>query len=494
MTGDKSVLDVEFLKEENRRLRDTLDQRGDKLKAANDRHTKLQSEFEKFRSDQEQIFKYLSQENESKDEEIANLQAEVKKLETAKDSLKEEFEQRLDEEKGQYSDFTDKLSKKITKYETELLDLHEFIDKKNDLEKELKHTKDELEKERRDHRNIVAELERKAVQEQDRLQKLMLQKIKETKSQFMKLTDSQLETTTKRTIIENEKMSTELAYQSRETEKLILVNEKVSTENRALKREIELFKQTEKELAKRNHSYLRTIRTLLTKLKAAGAERPEADIPEIDEDPNSEVLELYRTKVTTLESTLKATEEELVAAEQQRDEASKELKMVLDLHDEVSRFVLICLHDAKQQLQAISREQTSEEGELSELPSRLDSLSLPQRERVLKYLFAKLGAFKALQKQNEENDKMEQSASRLPPINGGSRPSSSTANRESPEPQASITTEASGTKVSGMERKGKEEERGRIERAKKPPNLSFFLFFLSLYVCICSDYSACRRR
>mmetsp|Transcript_23892 Transcript_23892/g.60429 ORF Transcript_23892/g.60429 Transcript_23892/m.60429 type:complete len:95 (+) Transcript_23892:500-784(+) len=79
-------------------------------------------------------------------------------------------------------------------------------------------------------------------------------------------------------------------------------------------------------------------------------------------------------------------------------------------------------------------------------------------------------------------------------INGGSRPSSSTANRESPEPQASITTEASGTKVSGMERKGKEEERGRIERAKKPPNLSFFLFFLSLYVCICSDYSACRRR
>ena len=41
-------------------------------------------------------------------------------------------------------------------------------------------------------------------------------------------TDNQLEMTTKRTIMENEQMSTELSYQSRQTEKLLSKN-KVST-------------------------------------------------------------------------------------------------------------------------------------------------------------------------------------------------------------------------------------------------------------------------
>lgn len=46
---------------------------------------------------------------------------------------------------------------------------------------------------------------------------------------MLKLTDDQLEATTKRTIIENEHMSTELAYQSRQTEKLMARNTQVRT-------------------------------------------------------------------------------------------------------------------------------------------------------------------------------------------------------------------------------------------------------------------------
>jgi hypothetical protein len=45
-------------------------------------------------------------------------------------------------------------------------------------------------------------------------------------AQMMKLTDNQLEMTTKRTIMENEQMSVELSYQSRQTEKLLNKNSK----------------------------------------------------------------------------------------------------------------------------------------------------------------------------------------------------------------------------------------------------------------------------
>eukprot|EP00959_Pyramimonas_sp_CCMP1952_P066693 1392392-Pyramimonas_sp.AAC.1 len=51
-----------------------------------------------------------------------------------------------------------------------------------------------------------------------------------------KLTDNQLETTTKRTIMENEQMASELAYQSRQTENLLTKNKKLLEDNLSLKR------------------------------------------------------------------------------------------------------------------------------------------------------------------------------------------------------------------------------------------------------------------
>lgn len=55
----------------------------------------------------------------------------------------------------------------------------------------------------------------------------------------MKLTDNQLEMTTKRTIMENEQMSIELSYQSRQTEKLLNKNSKWVEPSVCLQRRME---------------------------------------------------------------------------------------------------------------------------------------------------------------------------------------------------------------------------------------------------------------
>eukprot|EP00965_Chrysotila_dentata_P055158 1830637-Pleurochrysis_carterae.AAC.1 len=55
----------------------------------------------------------------------------------------------------------------------------------------------------------------------------MLLKLRETKAGLLRMTDNQLDTTTKRTIAENEQMSVELAWQSKETEKLIRKNKQL---------------------------------------------------------------------------------------------------------------------------------------------------------------------------------------------------------------------------------------------------------------------------
>ena len=135
-------------------------------------------------------------------------------------------------------------------------------------------------------------------------------------AQMMKLMDNQLEITTKRTIMENEQMHAELAYQSRQSEKIAARNKQLGDENADLRRRVELAKQTEAsrrrgvenmvcrgfgmgpamycatnavgpgawvtqvELAKRNHVYQKTIKTLLAKIrsetKVAETEQKEA--------------------------------------------------------------------------------------------------------------------------------------------------------------------------------------------------------------------------
>ena len=115
------------------------------------------------------------------------------------------------------------------------------------------------------------------MQEKERLRKEMENKIREAKEAFMKLTDEQLEATTKKTIAENEQMATELTFQNRDTERLLHKNSLLVEENRLAKRELGLRKQTEQEMAKRNHAYLRSIKSLLSKLKGLDQTRREVE-------------------------------------------------------------------------------------------------------------------------------------------------------------------------------------------------------------------------
>ena len=54
------------------------------------------------------------------------------------------------------------------------------------------------------------------MQDKDAWKKNVVQQLKETRDRMQKLSENQLETLTKRTILENEAMAAELKYQSRQ--------------------------------------------------------------------------------------------------------------------------------------------------------------------------------------------------------------------------------------------------------------------------------------
>ena len=227
--------------------------------------------------EQDEIFAYLNKELVQKSRAVAVLEARVQELELQVQYHQSDFDSRLVEEKAMAREMTAKLAREVGKYEKELADLDVFIARKNDLEGKLEEIKTELLRERKKHEQIISELERKTVQEKERLRKEMEAKIKEAQDAFIKLTDNHLEATTKKTKQENEQMGSELAFQNRETEGLLQKNSKLAHDNRNCKRELELHKQTEAEMARRNHAYLRTIKSLLAKLKTLDTSKRELE-------------------------------------------------------------------------------------------------------------------------------------------------------------------------------------------------------------------------
>jgi hypothetical protein len=102
--------------------------------------------------------------------------------------------------------------------------LFKFQEEREGLESELLAIKAEQAREAANHEVVKAEMEKKNMMEKEVLKREMLRRIKETKLTLLAMTQDTLHPTTKRTQQENEQMTTELAFQSRECEKLLQKN------------------------------------------------------------------------------------------------------------------------------------------------------------------------------------------------------------------------------------------------------------------------------
>lgn len=227
-------------------------------------------------ANQKDIFTYLNGELAKKTDEIVDLQGRLIALQEENDRQVAETESRLMAAKDAADLAAATFQQDLGALQAELDSLNTFKKHKEEIEAELLLKTKQLEDEGKEHATAISDLERKHVQEKDRLKKEMLLKLRETKANLLKMTDNQLDTTTKRTIAENEQMASELAWQSKEAEKLIKKNDKLVADNGSLRRELELARQTEAEMAKKVNVYQKTLDTLMSKLSSLEASK-EAD-------------------------------------------------------------------------------------------------------------------------------------------------------------------------------------------------------------------------
>ncbi|KAF5838664.1 hypothetical protein DUNSADRAFT_2428 [Dunaliella salina] len=321
----------------------------------------------------------------------------------------------------------------ITEFNKKAKIMQDHIDNKEKMDAEMASLKAEIQQLKVDHDHKLIDVDRQHIQDREKWKRETAAKIKETKIKMMKLTDNQLEMTTKRTIMENEQMSVELSYQSRQTEKLLSKNTVLVDENGDLRRQLGLSKQTEEELARRNNVYQRTIKSLLSKLDEQGTTQESNDsiVKEL-EDQSSEMgaqLSLLRLQLEEQQHQKQEVQNQLAAKNAEYDD-------LCNSYDTTAQFLIQCMEDVRVKLStqanskstaadnlpgqhhmqpphqpshALSRSssanssagpastigplieaQAKPSADMAVLPGRLDELTLEQRERVLAHLLERL--------------------------------------------------------------------------------------------------------
>jgi len=171
-------------------------------------------------------------ENYSKIEESDN---RIQRLEQQLEDQKQESKDKLEEERLQSDQRAHELQTRNDILQAALDEVNEFKLNKDRLEEELASLKRALQEQAEAHTRDVSAFDRKKAIEIDQLKKDMQKNIKETREYLKARTKDQLDSTTKRTIMENEQMATELHFQSKETERLLDRNQQLMDENAQLR-------------------------------------------------------------------------------------------------------------------------------------------------------------------------------------------------------------------------------------------------------------------
>ena len=361
------------------------------------------------------INEYLTNELRAKEMAIQQLQTLVAKYESDIKSEADAYEEKVTNGRAENEAELERLKEALKFFHDDIESIQTRRDDKTRILVGLEKVSETLFTEQRDHEENVNDLERVAVQEKDRLKKEMALKIKETNLSLMKLTDNQLEITTKRTIMENEQMSSDLAIASRSTEKLINKNEELIQEHSDIRISLELSKEMGTALEKRSRAYQRTIKSLLHRLKENEETRR---VSERDRNDKDEEIDDVVRELSDLQREIAERTGELDTLLMEREDAREELDVFMRTQDETSNFLVKCLGEVKDQIITVVAEggggaggrggggggdDSDEEGggagtsdgggggdDMRVIRGRLEELSTEQRERALGYLLEKL--------------------------------------------------------------------------------------------------------
>lgn len=162
----------------------------------------------------------------------------------------------------------------------------------------------------------IAQLEVEKNERMEKMRKEMLQEVKQVKVDMLNFNEDKLQGTTRLTIKQNKQLTSELEFQSKQTENLIFQNGTMASEIKTLEKDLKLHQEVEKELAKRSHfcqkviaKYKDAIKTL--KEAIADPANVSPDQPPESRDNTDELTQYLQQRIADIEGKLKAAVSDL---------------------------------------------------------------------------------------------------------------------------------------------------------------------------------------
>lgn len=154
------------------------------------------------------------------------------------------------------------LQQKVTDFSSELQLLNNFHETKLNFERIIENLRGQLCELEHEHTEERREIEQKYIQECDRIRNENIRELIRCKAEMQGMIEEKIDTTTRRTISENEKMSAELRYQSDQIEKLIATNTTLLAQNKALGTKIEIETKLQQETSRKVFFYEKLFKKL----------------------------------------------------------------------------------------------------------------------------------------------------------------------------------------------------------------------------------------
>lgn len=370
------------------------------------------------------MYYYLHKKLDDNYDIIGILEEKVNEQTNIAKQVEEKYKAELEEHTSTNKEMIADLLEKLSTSEERLKNLREFQQKKTEMELHLKTLENELESIKKGHEEETTELERKSVREKERLKREMLMKIKETKQNLLSMTENQLHNTTKRTIMENEQMISELQYQSKESEKLLIKNKVLEEEKIHQRLELQLHSDMEKKYAKRTHYYQQVIKKLEEKI--AEYETHEHYTANTALEELTTELADCRLKLETLRCDNERLSESVETEKKAKSELKRlceqsrvEKKKLLQFQDESVNFLLTTLKES------------------SPSSTSLDEMTFSERQKTLEFFLQKLQVYQrrvknaGLVEQRNRSELAQHFRLALPSVNSATTGSNST-NRTTP--------------------------------------------------------------
>ncbi|KAJ1639118.1 hypothetical protein T492DRAFT_571639, partial [Pavlovales sp. CCMP2436] len=369
-----------------------------------------------------QIISFLRHDAERKDDLIESLRNTVEQ--SREMSARERETDRLSaakklrETEDAFRALEKQLENEMGQLHKELQTLQDFKEHKVTIEMGLEGERRERLELEENHKEAVAQMERKFFEEKGKLQREAKQMLAEIKKSSQEEAVERLDASTKKVLFENRRMGEELRLQVQETDELQKISRKREDENKRLRREVELNEDTLKEYAKQGFKATREIKDNAAKVKSL-------------EKSLGQVVKDYERKAQlsagSFEKAVKELELESGGMRQLLKLKAKELanvkrlaQLILEKRNEVETFLLESIEEVKENLArerppahrvAKSRVGRSllplitpaDRKAISNLPRSLEQhvdisdLTWADRERVLRLLFSKINNSEPMQ-------------------------------------------------------------------------------------------------